>query len=265
MSATLRRRDFLLYYAVQRLSLTKNFHRDPDSIRKIYLSCFITSIPYFYKAERVTVCFSFSCTSLLYYNLCLCKSFKEQTPFPGRKPQRNSLEERPSLFAVAKVHRFRTFHKHRHHFFRDKTKLFFTLIIYILRARYVFGISGAVLRVWGKKKAKREEDGFSGVPGGLPYRRIPVSRTGGTGRLGRRKQHGDSAGGGHSGTDTAFLTAFSVQPNGFPIFPISRPLHPVRMRGFWLAGKPFPCPRPTNRLKNLRMLGKTPNFALNLL
>ena len=42
-------------------------------------------------------------------------------------------------------------------------KLFFTLIIYILRARYVFGISGAVLRVLGRKKGKREKDGFSGV------------------------------------------------------------------------------------------------------
>ena len=81
MSATLRQRDFLLYYAVQRLSLTKNFHRDPDSIRKIYLSCFITSMPHFNKAERVTVRFSFSCTSLLYYILCLCKSFKELFPF----------------------------------------------------------------------------------------------------------------------------------------------------------------------------------------
>ena len=42
-------------------------------------------------------------------------------------------------------------------------KLFFTLIIYILRARYVFGISGAVPRVWGRKRAKREKGGFSGV------------------------------------------------------------------------------------------------------
>ena len=51
-------------------------------------------------------------------------------------------------------------------------KLFFTLIIYILRARYVFRISGAVPRVWGRKRAKRakrekrEKGGFSGVPGG---------------------------------------------------------------------------------------------------
>ena len=42
-------------------------------------------------------------------------------------------------------------------------KLFFPLIIYILRARYVFEIPGAVLRVWGRKREKREEDGFSGV------------------------------------------------------------------------------------------------------
>ena len=42
-------------------------------------------------------------------------------------------------------------------------KLFYALIIYILRARYIFGISGAVPRVWGWKRAKREEDGFSGV------------------------------------------------------------------------------------------------------
>ena len=86
MSAARRRRDFLLYYAVQRLSLTKNFHRDPDSIRKIYLSCFITSAPYYNKAERVTVRFSFSCTSLLYYILCLCKSFKELFPFGAQTP-----------------------------------------------------------------------------------------------------------------------------------------------------------------------------------
>ena len=86
MSAARRRRDFLLYYAVQRLSLTKNFHRDPDSIRKIYLSCFITSVPYYNKAERVTVRFSFSCTSLLYYILCLCKSFKELFPFGAQTP-----------------------------------------------------------------------------------------------------------------------------------------------------------------------------------
>ena len=45
-------------------------------------------------------------------------------------------------------------------------KLFFPLIIYILRARHVFGIPGTVLRVWGRKREKREEDGFSGVPGG---------------------------------------------------------------------------------------------------
>ena len=150
----------MLYFAVQRLSLTKNFHRDPDSIRKIYLSCFITSAPYYNKAERVTVRFSFSCTSLLYYNLCLCKSFKEQTPFPGRKPQRNSLEERPSLFAVAKVHRFRTFHKHRHHFFQDKVKLFFPLIIYILRARYVFGISEPEIQFQGWFGTVKGESGF---------------------------------------------------------------------------------------------------------
>ena len=42
-------------------------------------------------------------------------------------------------------------------------KLFFTLIIYILRARFVFGIPGAVPRVWGRKREKREKDGFSGV------------------------------------------------------------------------------------------------------
>ena len=93
-------------------------------------------------------------------------------------------------------------------------KLFFPLIIYILRARYVFGISGAVPRVWGRKREKREEGGFSGVPGGLPYRRIPVSRMGGTGRPGRRKQHGDSAGVGYSGTAAAFLTTFSVLDKG---------------------------------------------------
>ena len=60
-------------------------------------------------------------------------------------------------------------------------KLFFPLIIYILRARYVFGISGAVPRVWGRKRAKREKDGFSGVPGGtaLPEdSRFPNGRNG---------------------------------------------------------------------------------------
>ena len=98
----------------------------------------------------------------------------------------------------------------------DKTKLFFPLIIYILRARYIFEISGEVPRVWGRKREKREKDGFSGVPGGLSYRRIPVSRTGGTGRPGRRKQHGDSAGVGYSGTAAAFLTAFSVLDKGCP-------------------------------------------------
>ena len=68
----------MLYNAFLR---RRTSHRDPDSIRKIYLSCFITSVPYSYKAERVTVRFSFSCTSLLYYILCLCKSFKELFPF----------------------------------------------------------------------------------------------------------------------------------------------------------------------------------------
>ena len=42
-------------------------------------------------------------------------------------------------------------------------KLFFPHIIYILRARYVFGIPGTVPRGWGRKREKREEDGFSGV------------------------------------------------------------------------------------------------------
>ena len=46
-------------------------------------------------------------------------------------------------------------------------KLFFPLIIYILRARYVFGISGAVLRVWGRKREKREKDGFSAFQGAV--------------------------------------------------------------------------------------------------
>ena len=52
-------------------------------------------------------------------------------------------------------------------------KLFFPLIIYILLARYVFGISGAVPRVWGRKREKREEGGFSGVPGGCPTGGFP--------------------------------------------------------------------------------------------
>ena len=52
-------------------------------------------------------------------------------------------------------------------------KLFFTLIIYILRARYVFGIPGAVPRVWGRKREKREKGGFSGVPGGSPTGGFP--------------------------------------------------------------------------------------------
>ena len=47
-------------------------------------------------------------------------------------------------------------------------KFFFTLIIYILRARYVFGISGTVLRVLGRKREKREKDGFSAFQGGRP-------------------------------------------------------------------------------------------------
>ena len=59
-------------------------------------------------------------------------------------------------------------------------KLFFPLIIYILRARYVFGISGAVPRVWGRKREKREKDGFSGVWGAaLPEdSRFPNRRNG---------------------------------------------------------------------------------------
>ena len=70
-------------------------------------------------------------------------------------------------------------------------KLFFLLIIYILRARYVFGISGAVLRVLGRKRAKREENGFSGAPGGLPYRRIPFPQ---------QEERGGCAGGSSTGT-----------------------------------------------------------------
>ena len=46
-------------------------------------------------------------------------------------------------------------------------KLFFPLIIYILRARYIFGISGAVPRVWGRKREKREKDGFSAFQGAV--------------------------------------------------------------------------------------------------
>ena len=60
-------------------------------------------------------------------------------------------------------------------------KLFFPLIIYILRARYISGISRAVLRVLGRKRAKREKDGFSGAPGGaaLPEdSRFPNGRNG---------------------------------------------------------------------------------------
>ena len=52
-------------------------------------------------------------------------------------------------------------------------KLFLPLIIYILRARYVSGISGAVLRVLGRKKGKREKDGFSGIPWGCPTGGFP--------------------------------------------------------------------------------------------
>ena len=80
---------------------------------------------------RVTVRFSFpvllSCTtSLVYVNLSMRK------PPQGRKPQRNSLEERPSLFAVAKVHRLSTLHKNSHNFFDGLLALFSALIIYII-------------------------------------------------------------------------------------------------------------------------------------
>ena len=96
-----------------------------------------------------------SCTTFsVYVNL------SKNSSLSGRKPQRNSLEERPSLFAVAKVHRFRTFHKHRHHFFMDKTKLFFPLIIYILRARYVFEISEPKTQFQGWFGMAEGENGF---------------------------------------------------------------------------------------------------------
>ena len=96
-----------------------------------------------------------SCTTFsVYVNL------SKNSSLSGRKPQRNSLEERPSLFAVAKVHRFRTFHKHRHHFFQYKVKLFFPLIIYILRARSFFGISEAFLLFLGWFGMAEGENGF---------------------------------------------------------------------------------------------------------
>ena len=78
-----------------------------------------------------------SCTTFSVY-----VNFSKNSSLSGRKPQRNSLEERPSLFAVAKVHRFRAFHKHRHHFFQYKVKLFFPLIIYIARAKLFWDIRG---------------------------------------------------------------------------------------------------------------------------
>ena len=56
-------------------------------------------------------------------------------PPQGRKPQRNSLEERPSLFAVAKVHRLSTLHKRTHNFFDGLLSLFYSLIIYIIWRR----------------------------------------------------------------------------------------------------------------------------------
>ena len=81
--------------------------------------------------------------------------------------------------------------------------------VYIARAIRFRDIRGGSEGL-GEKKGKREKDGFSGIPWGQPYRRIPVSRTGGTGRLCRGKQHGDSTGVGHSGMAAAFPTAFSA-------------------------------------------------------
>ena len=64
-------------------------------------------------------------------------------PPQGRKPQRNSLEERPSLFAVAKVHRLSTLHKRTHNFFDGLLSLFYSLIIYYM------GAGGIFVTFWG--------------------------------------------------------------------------------------------------------------------
>ena len=135
-------------------------------------------------------------------------------------------------------------------------KLFFPHIIYILRARYVFGISGAVPRVWGRKRAKREEDGFSGV-----WRAVLLNLT-----MKYNSCHQRSTTPVVNEVLLLFLHhIFWVCANQTPLPVIFRhPFH-AETGAIWLAGKPFPYPRPTNRTKNLHMLGKTPNFVLNLL
>ena len=62
-----------------------------------------------------------------------------------------------------------------------------------------------------------------------------------------------------------FTPHFGVCANQTPLPVIfSHPFH-AETGAIWHADKPFPCPPPTNRTKNLHMLGKTPNFVLNLL
>ena len=144
----------MLYYAVQRLSLTKNFHRDPDSIRKIYLSCFITSVPYYNKAERVTVRFSFSCTSLLYYILCLCKSFKELFPFRGANHSGTLLRSVPPCLRLQRYIGFGRFTSIGTTFLWIKRNFSF-LSLYIYCARDTFSGYQGRFRGFGGGKGRR--------------------------------------------------------------------------------------------------------------
>ena len=79
--------------------------------------------------------FTFACTCFLYYNLCLCKSFKEHAPKGGANEVRPSWRRRPPLFCGCKGTTIPETGKLLKHFFEKKMNLYSIHIIYIIYAR----------------------------------------------------------------------------------------------------------------------------------
>ena len=110
--------------------------------------------------DELTVRFSlFSCTSLLYYNLCLCKSFKELSPYNGSQCL-EELSRGASLPVCDCKGRWIPWNTqvHRNLFFQKTANFMLLPYIYITRVRAICEI-----RMWyceeeeRKGKERREE------------------------------------------------------------------------------------------------------------
>ena len=78
---------------------------------------------------------TFACTCFLYYNLCLCKSFKERAPEGAHQRSATPYERRLHLICGCKGTLFPETGKTFRDFFQKKMKVCLLYIIYYIRAR----------------------------------------------------------------------------------------------------------------------------------